>query len=59
MKWKQSVEYGKGWRVKIFFSALKRRGGEVISAKKLQYQIREAIMKIYCYFPMRKNTVMN
>ena len=59
VKWKQSVEYGKRWRVEIFFSALKRTVGEVIRAKKLQYQIQEAVMKIYCYFLMRKNTVMN
>jgi IS5 family transposase len=57
--WKSSVQYGKRWRVEIFFSALKRTVGEVIRAKKLKYQVQEAIMKIYCYFLLRKNTVVN
>ena len=56
--WKNSVEYGKRWRVEIFFSALKRAMGEVIRAKKLEYQIQEAVMKVYSYFLMRKNTVV-
>ena len=46
-------------RVEIFFSALKRTVGEVIMANKLVYQIQEAIMKIYAYFLIRKNTVVN
>ena len=57
--WKREVQYGKRWRVEIFFSALKRTVGEVIMANKLVYQIQEAIMKIYAYFLMRKNTVVN
>ena len=57
--WKRSVQYGKRWRVEIFFSALKRTVGEVIMAKKTRYQIQEAVMKIYCYFLMRKTTVVN
>jgi hypothetical protein len=36
--------------VEIFFSALKRVVGETIMARKLRYQIHEAVMKIYCYF---------
>ncbi len=55
--WKSSVQYGKRWRVEIFFSALKRTVGEVIRGKK-KYQVQEAIMKIYCYFLLRKNTVV-
>ena len=58
-EWKREVDYGKRWRVEIFFSALKRTVGEVITANKLLYQIQEAIMKIYAYFLMRKNTVVN
>lgn len=58
-EWKREVDYGKRWRVEIFFSALKRIVGEVITANKLLYQIQEAIMKIYAYFLMRKNTVVN
>ena len=50
---------GKRWRVEIFLSALKRIVGEVITANKLLYQIQDAIMKIYAYFLMRKNTVVN
>lgn len=57
--WKREVNYGKRWRVEIFFSALKRTVGEVIMANKLVYQIQEAIMKIYAYFLMRKNTVVD
>ena len=57
--WKKEVQYGKRWRVEIFFSALKRTVGEVIMANKLLYQVQEAIMKIYAYFLMRKNTVVN
>jgi hypothetical protein len=57
--WKRSVQYGRRWRVEIFFSALKRTVGEVIMAKKLKYQIHETVMKIYCYFLLRKNTVVN
>ena len=57
--WKKEMNYGKRWRVEIFFSALKRTVGEVIMAKKLKYQIHEAVMKIYCYFLLRKNTVVN
>ncbi len=57
--WKKSVQYGKRWRVEIFFSALKRTVGEMIMARKLKYQISEAMMKIYCYFLLRKNTVVN
>ena len=53
------VQYGKRWRVEIFFSALKRVVGEVIRAKKLEYQIQEAVMKVYCYFLLRKDTVMS
>ena len=49
----------RGGRVEIFFSALKRTVGEVIMANKLVYQIQEAIMKIYAYFLLRKNTVVN
>ena len=40
--WKKEVDYGKRWRVEIFFSALKRTVGEVIMAKKLMYQIQES-----------------
>ena len=58
-EWKREVDYGKRWRVEIFFSALKRTMGEVIMANKLLYQIQQAIMKIYAYFLMRKNTVVN
>ena len=57
--WKREVQYGKRWRVEIFFSALKRTVGEIIMANKLVYQIQEAVMKIYAYFLMRKNTVVN
>jgi hypothetical protein len=57
--WKKEVQYGKRWRVEIFFSALKRTVGEVIMAKKLVYQIQEAVMKIHAYFLLRKNTVVN
>ena len=57
--WKEMVQYGKRWRVEIFFSALKRVVGEVIRAKKLRYQIQEAVMKVYCYFLLRKNTVVS
>ena len=57
--WKKEVQYGKRWRVEIFFSALKRTVGEVIMAKKLMYQIQEAVMKIHAYFRLRKNTVVN
>ncbi|MEM4090204.1 MAG: hypothetical protein QXQ46_05570 [Thermoplasmatales archaeon] len=32
--------------MEIFFSALKRVMGEIIMAKKLKYQIQEAVMKI-------------
>jgi hypothetical protein len=58
-EWKREVDYGKRWRVEIFLSALKRIVGEVITANKLLYQIQDAIMKIYAYFLMRKNTVVN
>ncbi len=57
--WKESVEYGKRWRVEIFFSALKRVMGEVINAKKFIYLVQEALMKIYYYFILRKNNVVN
>lgn len=57
--WKREVQYGKRWRVEIFFSALKRTMGEVIMAKKLRYQIQEAVMKIYAYFLLRKSTVVS
>ncbi|MEM3192512.1 MAG: hypothetical protein QW478_13630 [Candidatus Micrarchaeaceae archaeon] len=52
-------QYGKRWRVKILFSALKRVTGEIIMAKKLKYQIKEAVMKIYTYFLIRKNTLVS
>ncbi len=58
-EWKKEVDYGKRWRVEIFFSALKRVVGEVIMAKKMMYQIQEAVMKIYAYFLLRKNTEVN
>ena len=45
--------------MEIFFSALKRTVGEVIMANKFLYQIQEAVMKIYAYFLLRKNTVVN
>jgi len=51
--------YKKRWRVEIFFSALKRVVVETIMARKLRYQIHEAVMKIYCYFLLRKNTVVS
>ena len=57
-EWKKEVQYGKRWRVEIFFSALKRTVGEMIMAKKLIYQIQEAVMKIYAYFLLRNNTVV-
>ncbi len=57
--WKKSKEYCKRWIIEIFFSALKRVMGEVIRAKKLIYQIQEAVMKVYCYFILRKNTVVS
>ncbi|MEM3193051.1 MAG: hypothetical protein QW292_13405, partial [Candidatus Parvarchaeota archaeon] len=44
--WMRERQYGKRWRVEIFFSALKRVMGEIIMAKKLKYQIQEAVMKI-------------
>ncbi|MEM3192315.1 MAG: hypothetical protein QW292_09540 [Candidatus Parvarchaeota archaeon] len=52
-------KYGKRWRVEIFFSALKRVMGEIIMAKKPKYQIQEAVMKIYTYFSMIKNTLVS
>ncbi len=58
-EWKKEVQYGKRWRVEIFFSALKRTVGEIIMANKLVYQIQEAVMKIYAYFLMKKNTVVS
>ncbi|MCL4412292.1 MAG: transposase [Candidatus Thermoplasmatota archaeon] len=58
-EWKKEVQYDKRWRVEIFFSALKGTVGEVIMANKPVYQIQEAVMKIYAYFLMRKNTVVN
>ncbi|MEM4066735.1 MAG: hypothetical protein QXV17_07735 [Candidatus Micrarchaeaceae archaeon] len=57
--WMRERQYGKRWRVEIFFSALKRVMGEIIMAKKLKYQIQEAVMKIYTYFLMRKNTLVS
>ncbi|MEM3490123.1 MAG: hypothetical protein QXO75_10795 [Nitrososphaerota archaeon] len=39
-------QYGKRWRVEIFFSALKSVMGEIIMTKKLKYQIMEYWMKI-------------
>jgi hypothetical protein len=57
--WKKEVDYGKRWRVEIFFPALKRTVREVTTANKLLYQIQEAVMKIYAYFLLRNNTVMN
>ncbi len=57
--WKEKVQYGKRWRVEIFFSALKRVMNEVINAKRLKYQIHQTMMKIYCYFLPRRNTVVN
>ncbi|MEM4068107.1 MAG: hypothetical protein QXV17_14745 [Candidatus Micrarchaeaceae archaeon] len=39
-------QYGKRWRVEIFFSALKRVMGEIIMTKKPKYQIMEYWMKI-------------
>ena len=57
--WKNEVQYGKRWRVEIFFSALKRTVGDVIMANKFLYQIQEAVMKIYAYFLLRKNTMVN
>ena len=58
-EWKREMNYGKRWSVEIFFSALKRVVGETIRARKLIYQIHEAVMKIYCYFILRKNTVVS
>ncbi len=57
--WKKEVQYGKRWRVEIFFSALKRTMEDVIMANKFLYQTQEAVMKIYAYFLLRKNTVVN
>lgn len=42
-----------------FFSTLKRVVGEVIRARKMKYRIHEDVMKIYYYFLIRKNTVVN
>lgn len=56
---KREVDYGKRWRVKIFFSALKRTVGEEIMANRLLYQIQEEIMKIYAHFLIIKNTVVS
>jgi hypothetical protein len=58
-EWKKEVNYSEGWRVEIFFSALKGVVGETIMARKMRYQIQEAIMKIYAYFLLRKSTVVN
>ncbi|MEM3845690.1 MAG: hypothetical protein QXU98_08315 [Candidatus Parvarchaeota archaeon] len=44
--WMRERQYGKRWRVEIFFSALKRVMGEIIMTKKLKYQIMEYWMKI-------------
>ena len=57
-EWKKEVDYGKRWKVEIFFSALKRVVGETIKTRKMRYQIHEAVMKVYCYLLMRKNTVV-
>ncbi len=57
--WKGEEQYGKRWIVEIFFSALRRVIDKVINAKRLKYQIQEAIMKIYSYLLLRKNTVVN
>lgn len=56
--WKEEMQYGKRWRIEIFFSALKRTIGEVIMARNIIYQIQEAVMKIYTYFLLRKDTVV-
>ncbi|MEM3771639.1 MAG: hypothetical protein QXW80_04965 [Candidatus Micrarchaeia archaeon] len=57
--WMRERQYGKRWRVEIFFSALKSVMGEIIMTKKPKYQIQEAVMKIYTYFLMRKNTLVS
>ncbi len=57
--WKESVEIGLRWRLEIFFSALKRVMEELIKAKKTIYQFQEAAMKLFCYFLLRKNTVVS
>lgn len=46
--WKEEVDYGKKWKVEIFFSALKRTLGEIM-ARKIVYQIQEAVMKLHIF----------
>lgn len=58
-EWKIEVHYGRRWMVEIFFSALKRVADEIIRAGKLIYRIHKAVMKVYCYFILRKNTVVS
>lgn len=58
-KWKKEMQYGKRRRVEIFFSALKRSVGDMTIAKKLMYQIQEAVMEVYAYFLLRNNTRVN
>ncbi len=53
------MQYGKRRRVEIFFSALKRSVGDMTIAKKLMYQIQEAVMEVYAYFLLRNNTRVN
>ncbi len=50
---------GKRWRVEILFSVLKIVIDKVINAKRLKYHVQEAVMKIYRYFLLRRNTVVN
>ena len=48
-EWKDSVSYGQRWIAETIFSWIKRMFGEYVTAIRLEYMIKEMILKASLY----------
>ena len=48
-KWKEAVQYGRGWTAGIVFSAFKRRFGSAVRAIAMKNTVKEVAFKICAY----------
>jgi len=49
-EWADATGYGMRWKVEAVFSAVKRIFGESVSASSREGMMREAMMKLNCYY---------
>ena len=56
LKWKMKRKYGHRWMAETAFSSIKGMSGEHVSSTRLQYMVKEMVMKISLYNVFRRMT---